>query len=240
MFDDFQQEELLTSYKRQPTTAVKNRLMGAYYPLVELRVRRAIQVKPLANEHDLTDGNMDGLEDALERYDPSMGATFDNYSRMRMKGATIEIFRKKDFFTEQKRKILRRVHNAQERLRQELGREPYPYEVVEELGERGGTTYDASRRERRFLSIDSLPEQQMTKSDNPLNTASKKEIWELLRTVLPRREYEALAMHYREGIELKDIGRAIGITESGTCLLLKKARKIIKKSEVLKDFEKSY
>ncbi len=77
-----------------------------------------------------------GLIDAVEKFSPDKGARFETYALMRIRGNIIDKIRSQDFLPRSARKKIKDVKDAQEHLKQKLGRPATSAEVGELLGDR--------------------------------------------------------------------------------------------------------
>jgi RNA polymerase sigma factor for flagellar operon FliA len=97
---------------------------------------------------DLAGAGAVALVAAARGYRPETGVPFDRYARIRVRGAVVDELRRGDWATRGVRRRGRRLAEAEERLRAELGRAP----TTEELAVTLGVAPDAVERVRRDSS----------------------------------------------------------------------------------------
>ena len=86
-----------------------------------------------ASNRDLdTAGNV-GLMGAISSFDSTRGVRFESYAEMRIRGALLDELRAQDWLPRPWRHRIEQQKRSLERLRAELGREPYDEEVAQDL-----------------------------------------------------------------------------------------------------------
>ena len=123
------------SSARPARPSLRNRLVLQYAPLVKyvagrLRTRMPESVDP----DDLVSDGVLGLMDAIERFEPARGLSFQTFAVPRIRGAIIDGMRSMDFVPRSVRDKLRTVQRAQVALEERLGRVPEDAEVAREVG----------------------------------------------------------------------------------------------------------
>src|SRR3974377_1199818 len=86
------QTELWRRYSKSgPGSASENHLVNEYLPLVKTVVGRLAMTLPahVCNE-DLFSAGLVGLLNALRRFDPKGGSSFESYARVRIRGAVFD------------------------------------------------------------------------------------------------------------------------------------------------------
>jgi RNA polymerase sigma factor for flagellar operon FliA len=147
-----------------------------------------------ADREDLIAWGLVGLVQAARRYRGDRGASFGAYAARRVRGQVLDALRERDPLTRSARRAFRSAQRASEDL-------PPPY--VEISLDRIG---DIAQRQRR-------PE-------------PRDERWPLVARALrdlPPVERRVLVLSYGRGLTLREIGREIGLSESGVCRLRARA-----------------
>jgi len=198
--------------------ALRNRLVLQYAPLVKyvagrLRTRLPDSVDP----DDLVSDGVLGLMDAIERFEPDRGLSFQTFAVPRIRGAIIDGMRSMDFVPRSVRDKLRVVHRAQLALEEQLGRTPDDVEVAAEAG-------IPVQQLRDLLKQSSSSHANLDDFDlaDEFSTAAEQVVEEgdvsasLMRVVeeLSERDRIIIALYYFEGLTLAEIGQVLGVTES--------------------------
>ena len=214
-----------------PTAARRNQTIETYYPVARA-IAKSIH-RRLPREVDLDDligAAVTGLVEAVDRYDDSRQVTFDNFARFRIRGAVVDSLRKDDWVPRSVRRRASRLEGAKITLRRELGSEPTREQVAERL-EITPARLDEMARDaeiRPLVSLDAPAPEQKNAMEPPARDADPEErtLATERRTVamrqfgqLPEREQTAIRMYYLEERPLKEVGRALGVSESRACQL---------------------
>src|SRR5574344_1611246 len=121
-------------FKNRTDKKVRDSLIVQYIYLIRYVVGRVkVSLPPTFTDEDISSYGVEGLIDAIEKYSPDKGARFETYALMRIRGNIIDKIRSQDFLPRSARKRIKEVKNAQEQLRQKLGRIPTTLEVAEVL-----------------------------------------------------------------------------------------------------------
>src|SRR5438477_7371463 len=83
---------------------------------------------------DLVHAGVVGLIDALHKFDQGKHVQFGSYAKFRIRGAILDSLREMDWSPRDLRRQSRRVEEAHNKLRAELGRNPTEPELAQELG----------------------------------------------------------------------------------------------------------
>jgi len=225
---------------------LRNRLIIQYLYLTRYVVGRVkVALPPSFSIEDISSFGVEGLIDAVERYSPQLGASFETYALMRIRGHILDRVRSQDFLPRSARKKIKDVKTAQENLKQKLGRQPTIKELAQELG------WEKERVENTLLedtTITSIYEKKSSNEDsieiidtiqdtnklNPQEEMEEKDSkWQLERALsrLPERERTIVVLYYHENMTLKEIGDVVNISESRVCQL--HAQAIMKLKNIL-------
>lgn len=181
---------------------------------------------------DLIQAGMIGLLDAARKFDYSKGASFETYAGIRIRGAMIDEVRRGEWAPRSVHRNARAIRAAIHSLENRLGRDVSDKEVADELGV-SLEEYHAMAQDSlatRLFSVDELEsvDEHLDRNDdgddsrqtNPLkevqNEALREQLAEAIAT-LPEREKMVLSLYYDEGLNLKEIGAVLGVTESRVC-----------------------
>ncbi|WP_139977514.1 FliA/WhiG family RNA polymerase sigma factor [Nocardioides litoris] len=221
-------DELWRRYGETRSPEVRNQLVLQYSPLVKYVAGRVRSGLPqTVDSSDLVSEGVIGLMDAIERFEPERGWTFQTYAVPRIRGAIIDSIRAADWVPRSVRSKLREADAAQEALQVRLGRPPTPEEVAAEIG----TTVQALRDLRdRASSVTHVEEDEVAALDDlapavdaALEDADTRRSLLAALATLPERDQVVIALYFFEGLTLGEIGQVLSVTESRVSQLRSRA-----------------
>lgn len=214
---------------RRGTGAERMRFVESHLEVVRyLALRVAARLPSSIEIEDLVHDGVVGLMDALDKYDASRGVRFRTYAESRVRGAILDGLRLKDWRPRSVRRSQRELDETVGYLATSRGRPA----TEEEIAEAMNLDLDSYRELLRelssgaLLSLDDLPPgaDSALSSDGamPHRRLERRELIaalaeELIR--LPERERRVVELYYHEGLNMKEIGAALGVTESRVCQL---------------------
>lgn len=87
--------ELWREYKNSPTPALKKEIILRYVNLVHYVIRKShLTSNGVLDERDFFQFGIEGLSEAIDRFDPDYGTKFETYAIQRIKGKIIDELRK--------------------------------------------------------------------------------------------------------------------------------------------------
>ncbi len=242
-------ETLWEEYLKDKTNkTARDTLIVQYIYLIRYVVGRVkVTLPSTISIEDIAGYGVEGLINAIERYSPQKNTRFETYALIRIRGAILDKIRAQDFLPRSVRKKIKDIKNAQERLKQELGRMPTTAEVADYLDmepekvnqilsedttmtsiyDKKGTTDDS------LEIIDTIED---TNKLNPQEQAEEKNVKQELEKALqrlPERERIIMVLYYQENMTLKEIGETINMSESRVCQL--HAQAIMKLKNILSE-----
>lgn len=226
-------DELWTRYRAEPSIELRNRLVMQYSPLVKYVAGRLRTRLPDSVDYgDLVSDGIIGLMEAIDRFDPARGLTFQTFAVPRIRGAMVDALRALDWVPRSVREKVRQVEQAQRVLEARLGRIPDDPEIADELGMSVPALRDLYAKVS-FTSVGTLEDLELA---DDLSAAATHEIEDdqakaaLLRVVgeLPERDQIIIALYYFEGLTLSEIGRVLGVSESRVSQLHSRATMVLR------------
>lgn len=178
---------------------------------------------------DLIQAGMIGLLDSVSRFDAGQGTQFETFAMQRVRGAMLDELRGSDWMPRSVRRNQRSIDRAIHTLEQRLQRAPTETEIAAQLEmslaayqqflldakgaqliyleDVGGDDGEAGFLERAVPSSAALPLERL--GDQAFRSA-------LIECIerLPEREKLVMSLYYEEGLNLKEIGAVLGVTES--------------------------
>lgn len=228
--------------------SLRDTLIVQYIYLVRYVVGRVrVTLPATVSLEDIAGYGIEGLINAIERYTVHKNTRFETYALIRIRGAILDKIREEDFLPRSIRKKIKDIKNAQEILKQELGRMPTtaeiagyvdmePEKVIQLLADDTTITSIYEKKGSSDDSIEIIDTIQDTNKLNPQEQAEelnvKAELEKALKK-LPERERVILVLYYQENMTLKDIGIAINVSESRVCQL--HAQAIMKLKNILSE-----
>jgi len=198
----------------------------SYLPFVRKIANRIARRVPHSVEiDDLMGAGTVGLLEALDRFDPASGRSFETYAEFRVKGAILDELRRADPLNRTARSTQRRVAAKTAQLTSAFGRPPETEEVAAAMN----TSVDAfvvkmsplDSYRHVPLDLDAMgPEGEVVTQEDLLG---KQEIVRLVRdsvAKLTERQQLVLSLYYVEELSQAQIGEMLGVTESRVCQIL--------------------
>lgn len=241
-------EQLWRNWKERRDYLSRDRLVLAYAPMVRYIASRKVRELPAHCElDDLASAGLVALMEAIDRFDPAKGASFQQYAWTRVAGALVDDLRKQDWVSRSVRRAGRRIDRDRDAFFARTGRMPTEVELAAELG----TTVDELRtsledidrsdvislnaparggEDATMLEVgetiqategDHEPEQMLLGADR--NAAVRAAI-----ARLSERERQVLALVHVQELPGAEIGRMLGVSESRVSQILAGIRRKLK------------
>ena len=168
---------------------------------------------------------MIGLLEAASKYDASKGASFETFAGIRIRGAMLDEIRKGDWGPRSVYRNSRRITEAVQVVEAKLGRDARDAEVAKELDVKIDEYYTilSDLRGCRLFSYEELfdseeSRMQARSGDRGPSADIQEEKFKtaLIEAIdkLPEREKLVLMLYYDEEMNLKEIGKVLGVSES--------------------------
>jgi RNA polymerase sigma factor for flagellar operon FliA len=211
--------------------------LKAHQPLVR-RVASRLRAKlpSHVDMDELFQSGMMGLDHALDRYEPSGGASFETYAARRIEGAMLDGLRQLDELPREARARHRLVRKAVQKLEHFLGRAPRAQEVANELdwslsrfhdcmAEAGagslrthdpeGTLEDVAAADFEERNVDPFDE-----TTDPLHAVQQRQRHAALHRafdLLEAQERLVMEMIYEQDASMRQIGAVLGVSAPRVC-----------------------
>ena len=207
-------------------------LVEKYAPLVRMVAKKiSYRLPPNVELDDLISAGVIGLLDAIEKFDPVKCPSFKRYAEIRIRGAILDELRSLDWVSRSVRRKSSELDGVKRNLHQELGRLPTEEEVAGKLGVQMEDYHDLLYRLKPVLmvSVEDLGSRGDDSKRNfedylkdpravdPFNQAyfsnMKHALGEIINE-LPEKQRIVISLYYFEQMNLKEIGKVLGVTES--------------------------
>jgi RNA polymerase sigma factor FliA len=238
---------LWREYKTTGDVQARNRLVMTYAPLVKYIVFKKVRELPARCEvEDFISCGLEALIASIDRYDPSKGATLEQFAWTRIHGAVLDELRRQDWAPRSLRRWERDIARARDQFSTLHGRRPSRDELagalgvsVEELRRREDdiSVSDVTSLNSLVVSDDETTVERMdtiAASDarlDPEQSAESQAAKEKFRRAfdgLPQREREVAVLLYVKNLTLREIGEILGVSESRVCQIHSQLKRTLK------------
>lgn len=188
------------------------------------------RMPPSVQVDDLIQAGMVGLLEASSNYKSTMGASFETFAGIRIRGAMIDEIRRSDWTPRSVHRKYREVSETIRKLENETGQDARDADVAGAMGislrEYHQILIDSSSA--RLYSIDSLEEDSQeslipsSADSTPDEDFGRQEYRSQLADCirhLPEKEQLVMALYYDEEMNFREIGEILEVTESRVCQL---------------------
>lgn len=221
------------AYRRTADPAAYHLLVEHYLPLVNCYCQWFHNRLP--KEVDLDDvvsGGVDGLCRAIRAYDPGRGIKFETYGTACIRGAVLDALRRTDHVSVLTRRRASHLRRSREELTAELGRPPDDAELAACLGltdlafsrmaDHARATH-LTRLDRQYADECGGPGSCIannltdTRSEPPGSHLQRETLKAMISRGLSAQQRAVLILYYYEEMTMKEVGAAIGVSESRVC-----------------------
>lgn len=224
-------DNLINLFIESRDPELRNDIVVEHLPLVYYVVSRLGYIDSHGQDReDLISQGVLGLISSVDGYDPKHGTKFSTYAIIRIKGKILDYLRTQDWLPRTVRKQVRDIQEAVNVFWGEIGRTPTNNELAKHLDLTSEQIEQALLYSSRIiLSLDSqigfnddenLSIQEVVKDEKQINPSESLENKELrLQMVaslkqLSQQEQQVLSLYYYENLTYKEIGLALGVSES--------------------------
>jgi len=230
-------------YKEKNDIEARDELIIHYAHLVKYVANRlAINLSSVVEVDELISYGIEGLIDAIEKYDHKRNIKFETYAITRIRGSMIDGLRSMDWVPVSVRQKSKELEKTYTNLESKLGRAATDMEVAEELGitlnelsnllrEVAANTIislddfipgdDNDNKKKRI--VDLLEDHNASDALELLELSEVKELLAKTISRLPEKEKRVVYLYYYEGLTLKEIGMVLSLSESRISQLHTKA-----------------
>lgn len=209
----------------------REELVSRHAPLVKRIAYHLVSRLPASVEvDDLIQAGMIGLLEAGSHYQADKGATFETYASIRIRGAMIDQMRQNGWAPRSVTRQLRQMSEAVRRAESRLGRVAMASDIASEMGVSLDEYHDLLRDTSsvRLFSLEQIGENEQEAVDvgggddryAPLENVLADDFQHALADNiknLPEREKLVMALYYDSGLNLKEIGEVMEVSESRVC-----------------------
>src|SRR5688500_13817164 len=238
---------LWRAYKVTGDVEARNRLVLTYAPLVKYIVFKKVRELPARCEvDDFISCGLEALIASIDRYDPSRGATLEQFAWTRIHGAVLDELRRLDWAPRSLRRWERDINKARDQFTSLHGRRP----TREELADMLAVTPEELRRRQDDIAVSDVTSlnalvisddettveriDTVTACDprlDPEHAATAQAAKDKFRRAfdtLPQREREVAVLLYVKNLTLREIGDILGVSESRVCQIHSQLKRTLK------------
>ncbi|NMS89654.1 FliA/WhiG family RNA polymerase sigma factor [Clostridioides difficile] len=221
----------------------REELIKENMPLVKSIARKFFIPGKGFEYQDLVNSGVIGLIDAINKFDVEKGAKFSSYSYIKIKSAILDEIRNQSPISKHNLTKVNKYNRVIEKLQAELLREPTSHEIANELNISKKQLNDIESN-IDMLNIVSLnhvifEDTNETIQDvisyredyTPANIIEEEEKLDILSKAisnLREKEKLILSLYYYEDLNLKEIGKVLGVSESRVSQLHRKSIRNLK------------
>jgi len=226
----------------QESKEERERLIREYAPLVKtIAGRLGLRLPSHINRDDLISAGIMGLLDAIDKFDADKGTEFKSYAEFRVRGAMLDELRAMDWVPRSVRRNAKRLQEAYSKVEHKKMRPAEDDEIAAELGLNLEAFFHLLEEVRGVSIINKdelahlLPEEnindrwaayQNRSEKTPFGALYLREVADTIAEAiekLPENEKIVVSLYYYEELTMKEIGKAMGYTESRVSQLHTKA-----------------
>jgi RNA polymerase sigma factor for flagellar operon FliA len=229
---------LWRAWTEDDDVAARDRLVLSYTPMVTYIASAKVRELPSHFElDDLISCGLIALMQAVDRYDPEKGATFEQFAWTRVAGAVMDELRRHDPATRTARRLGREIERVRRQWLVQHEREPTCAELAHQLGvdeqELRNRLQELDQAETLSLNSviaagdetiefgDTIASESLERSPEAALLATERR--EAMREAVGRlseREREVLRLIHVEHLKAVEIGRMLGVSESRVSQIL--------------------
>ena len=219
-------EKLWGEYQKNPSSALREKLITEYAPLVKVVAGRLSMYLGYNVEYeDLVSYGIFGLIDAIDKFDPGKDVKFETYASLRIRGSILDQIRKMDWIPRTVRQKQKRIEEAIKNIEARTGRA-----AAAELNE-----WQSQLKVTNVVSLNEFVEQggepvmdargnsHFAQPEDNIEEEELKKVLSETMDLLTEKERKVILLYYYEELTLKEISNILKVSESRVSQLHTKA-----------------
>jgi len=231
---DRRERKLWDAYRDDRSKENRGALIEFYLPYVRyICGKMALELPTHLREGDIVSSGVEGLIDAVDKFDPAQDVQFRTYAFNRVRGAVYDELRRLDWAPRSLRRRAREIESVEIQLQQKHGRKVTVDEIAEEMAvpQEEIDHVFANVKATSIMSLDEVifgvggqdGESSLmdtvadSRSPDPKKILESRELKEsLVKAImgLPEKEKKVMVLYYYEDLTLKEVGAVMDLTES--------------------------
>jgi RNA polymerase sigma factor for flagellar operon FliA len=239
------EDQLWDMYLKDRDEDARNSLWVHYQPLVRyISERLKAKLPECIDVCDLIGSGNIGLQDAIVKFDPSMGVRFETYCVPRIRGAILDSIRALDWVPRLIRNKSHQFARVVRELAAELHREPREDEIAarlnmspvefaelqQELNVKAQISVEGCAKdntdERDLMRLEML---ESRREVEPTRELQREEIRRIALRGLNNKERAVVEQYYFQGRSMKQIGTELKLSESRICQIHSQVLEVMRK-----------
>lgn len=234
--DEAGRKKLWEEYDKTKTSAVREKIILEYAPLVKMVAGRLSMYLGYNVEYeDLVSYGIFGLIDAIDKFDALKDVKFETYASLRIRGAILDQIRKMDWIPRTIRQKQKKIDTAIREIEARSGRSATDEEIAQNLGISNEEYVDwqSQMKITNVISLNEFLEQgseipndnsfnRKAQFDEPEEVIERDELKRILAEaleLLTEKERKVIVLYYYEDLTLKEISSILEVSESRTSQL---------------------
>ncbi len=208
----------------------RDELVTRHAPLVKRLAHHLMsRLPPTVELDDLVQAGMVGLLEAASHFQADKGASFETFASVRIRGAMLDQLRRGGWAPRSISRQLRAMSEAMRVVENREGRAATAQEIAAEMGVSLDAYHELLRDTSsvRLFSLEQIAEDEQQPAetgegdispqlDALLHSGFQQALAEQIGQ-LPDKEKLVLALYYEQGLNLKEIGEVLEVSESRVC-----------------------
>ncbi|MCI5105782.1 MAG: RNA polymerase sigma factor FliA [Pseudomonadales bacterium] len=203
----------------------RDKLFEDHLPLVKIIAHHiSVRLPPDKCVEDLIQVGMIGLLEAARTYEPNQGAEFKSYASIRIRGAILDELRRETWVPRSVQQKSRRLSRAIQEVENRKGCTATDKEIAKELGlsmEEYAELLETVASCTVFsLDDDNTFSEPATDEDETMMGLHDESVKKTLASAigqLPEQEKMVVVLYYDYGMNLREIGEVLNVSESRVC-----------------------
>jgi RNA polymerase sigma factor for flagellar operon FliA len=239
-----QAEALWRAWSVRKDASARDRLVLAYSPMIRYIASRKVRELPAHSDiDDFLSCGMIALIEAVDRFDPRKGASFEQFAWTRVAGAMVDELRRQDWASRSARRMSQKLEHASDALYARGGGAPTHedlaaalaltvpevWAILENIERADVISLNAPTRSGEYsasLEVGDTIEARDGRLEPERAALAAERLGVMLEAIaqLPEREQRVLSLVHSQEMQGADVGRLLGVSESRVSQILAEVR----------------
>jgi RNA polymerase sigma factor for flagellar operon FliA len=239
-----QAEALWRAWSSRQDSSARDRLVLAYSPMIRYIATRKIRELPSHTDlEDFLSCGMVALIEAVDRFDPAKGASFEQFAWTRVAGAMVDELRRQDWASRSARRMSQKLEHAADAFYAAEGRTPTAEElapvleltvsevwaIMENIERADVMSLNAPTRSGDYsisLEVGDTIEGRDSRLEPERAALASERLAIIMSAIadLPERDKRVLHLVHSKEMQGAEVGRLLGVSESRVSQILSEVR----------------